>query len=280
MSSNQLQNITREQNKVYEQVLTGTVLNRGSDDPVIYNESEILSRTESRIEQYQRNIVDAKNFLQKMDVIFGSAIDSVHIAKQDITRAATETLSETDRKIIADTLAETIDQLISFANERHLERHLFSGQKIDEKPIEFENGELTYNGNNKNMHINISENMDVEVTQGADVVFGDLINSLYQTEQAIRNNDTDAISEASALVDDAFEEFIDNRSRVGVQLKSVETMESAYTDTLTDLEIKKEDSLGIELAKVFGEFKQLEYLYQSAIHSTLTMENISVLNFL
>src|SRR5690625_7305047 len=65
----------------------------------------------------------------------------------------------------------------------------------------------------KNMHINISENMDVEVTQGADVVFGDLINSLYQTEQAIRNNDTDAISEASALVDDAFEEFIDNRSR-------------------------------------------------------------------
>src|SRR5690625_7656853 len=99
----------------------------------------------------------------------------------------------------------------------------------------------------------MSENMDVEVTQGADVVFGELINSLYQTEQAIRNNDTDAISEASALVDDAFEEFIDNRSRVGVQLKSVETMESAYTDTLTDLEIKKEDSLGIDLAKVFGE---------------------------
>src|SRR5690625_7713694 len=132
----------------------------------------------------------------------------------------------------------------------------------------------------KNIHINISENMDVEVTQGADVVFGDLINSLYQTEQAIRNNDTDAISEASALVDDAFEEFIDNRTRFGVQLKSEETMERSYTDTLTDLEIKKEDSLGIDLAKVFGEFKQLEYLYQSAIHSTLTMENISVLNFL
>src|SRR5690625_6267850 len=153
-----------------------------------------------------------------MDVIFDSAIDSVHIAKQDITRAATETMSETDRKIIADTLAETIDQLISFANERHLERHLFSGQKVDEKPIEFENGELTYNGNNKNMHINISENMEVQVTQGADVVHGDRIDSLYHTEHARRSNDTEAISEASALVDDAFEEFIDNRSRVGVQI--------------------------------------------------------------
>lgn len=280
MSHNQMTNILSQQNKIFEQAMTGKKVNRASDDPIRYNEYALIQKTESKLNQYESNLNDSKNLLERIDVVLNSSVESIHIAKTSIVQASNDSLSDKDKGIISDTINETIDQLMSFANTKHLDRYLFSGQKVDVKPMVIEGNQVKYNGNDENMTINISESIDVEVTQSGEKIFSEMINSLIEARDSIKSGNNDDIQEAASRVDDAFINFVDERSRIGVQLTSVDVMENAYKETKVDLESKKQNSIGVDMSQVLSEFQQLGFMYEATMKSTITLNNTSILNFL
>lgn len=280
VTQNYISNIQYQTQKKQEQIATGKIFNKVSDDPVRVNRSMIIASTESRVSQYQDNISDAKSLLEYLDTVYDNTTSSLEEAQEIAVKGANDTYSSEDRNVMADSIEETIKQIVGFANSQHLDRYMFSGQKLDTKPIEYDGTNFTYNGNNTEMVINASEEVKVKVSQSAEEVFVPVLNKLVNLRDALRSDDQSQIETAMNDLNKATSDFIDNRSKVGVQLQSVDLLSEAYSQTKTDLTVKKQETEGVDLAAAITDFTYLQTIYQATVKSSLNMLKNSILDYI
>ena len=236
------------QAKKFNQISTGRSFNSPSENPIKMNESMLLQRTQNEISQFESNVGDAKSLLAKMDVTYESTIETIHMAKEEGIKGSSGTFNQKDRDVMAENIEQHIDQILSFANEKHLDRYIFSGQKTDTPAIEYDGNNFTYNGNENRMSIDISNHLTVDVSDVASKTFQPVLESLVELRDSLRSGNNGDIQQALGSLDDSFVNFVDNRSKMGVQLNSLETIEFAYKEINTDLEVKRSEVESIDMA--------------------------------
>ncbi|MCK2000024.1 flagellar hook-associated protein FlgL [[Brevibacterium] frigoritolerans] len=275
-----LSNIQSDSQRKQEQIATGKIFNRVSDDPVRVNRSMLIDVTESRISQYQDNVTDTKSMLEYVDMTFEKASMSLQEAKELAIKGANDSYTAVDRQVIADGVEETIKQIVGFANAQHLDRYMFSGEKIDVEPLTYDGTTFTYNGNNNDMKINVSEQIQATVSQSAGTVFVPVLQELVKLRDALRSNSQGSIETAMKDVDLATNAFVDNRSRIGVQLQSLQLLEEAYKQTQTDLSVKRNQTEDINMADAISDFAYMQSIYQATVQSSVKMLNNSILEYI
>lgn len=280
MTQHYLSNIQFESQKKMEQISTGKIFNRVSDDPVRVNRSMLIEVTESRINQFQDNVSDTKSMLEYIDMTYEKAIMSLQEAKELAIKGANDTYTDGDREVIADGIEETIHQILGFANAQHLDRYMFSGQMLNAKPLEYDGTNFTYNGNDNEMKINVSEQIGATVTQSAGQVFVPVLQELVKMRDALRSNNQGNIEAAMGDLESATNGFIDSRSKIGVQLQSVTLLEEAYHQTKTDLGVKRQETEDINMADAISDFTYMQQIYQATIKSSLNMLQNSILEYI
>lgn len=280
MTQYYLSDIQYASQKKMEQISTGKIFNKVSDDPVRVNRSMLIEVTENRVNQYKDNASDTKSLLEYIDVTYEKGTMSLQEAKELAIKGANETYTDTDRSVIADGIEEVIKQLVGFANSQHLDRYMFSGEKLHTKPIEYDGTHFVYNGNDKEMKINVSEEIGVTVSQSAKEVFIPVLEELVKTRDALLSNDHTKIENAIKGLEGATSNFIDDRSKVGVQLQSINLLEEAYEQTKTDLSVKKQETEDINMADAISDFMYMQNIYQATIKSSLNMLQNSILEYI
>jgi flagellar hook-associated protein 3 FlgL len=240
----------------------------------------LINVTESRIDQYQNNVSDAKSLLDFMDTTFEQTTTSLQQAKEIAVKGANDTYSDTDRKAMADSVEEIIKQVVGFANSKHLDRYMFSGQKIDVSPITYDGTNFTYNGDNNAMTIDASEQVKATVSQSAGQVFVPVLNQLVKLRDALNANDHNAIEAAMNGVDTETNKFIDNHSKIGVQSNSIDLLNEAYSQTKTDLGVKRQQTEDVDMATAISDFTYMQQIYQATIKSSMSMLNNSILQYI
>ncbi|MGF7535628.1 flagellar hook-associated protein FlgL [Bacillus mexicanus] len=280
VTQNYISDIQYQTQKKQEQIATGKIFNKVSDDPVRVNRSMIIASTESRVSQYQDNISDAKSMLEYIDTVYENTTSNLQEAQKIAIKGANDTYSSADRGVMADNIEETIKQIVGFANSQHLDRYMFSGQKLDTKPIDYDGTSFTYNGNNRDMVINASEEVEVKVSQSAEDVFVPVLNQLVKLRDALRSDDQSQIETAMNDLNTATNDFIDNRSKVGVQLQSMDLLSEAYSQTKTDLTVKKQETESVDMAAAITDFTYLQTIYQATVKSSLNMLKNSILDYI
>ncbi|MED2737530.1 flagellar hook-associated protein FlgL [Bacillus toyonensis] len=280
MTQHRINNMQYESSKKLEQISTGKIFNRVSDDPVRVNRSMLIKVTESRINQFNDNVNDAKSLLEFMDMTFDKATNSLDEAKEQAVKGANDTYSKEDREVMAQGIEETIKQILGFANAQHLDRHMFSGEKLDATPISYDGTNFTYNGNGEDMKVRVSEQMEATVSQSAEKVFIPVLNELVKVRDALRTNDQSKIESTLKDFDKAKNNFIDNRSTIGVQLQSVELLSDAYSQTKTDLSLKKQETEDVNMADAISDFMYTQNIMQATIKSSVNMMKNSILDYI
>ncbi|MGN5650521.1 flagellar hook-associated protein FlgL [Bacillus sp. Brlt_9] len=280
MTQHRISNMQYESNKKLEQIATGKIFNRVSDDPVRVNRSMLIKVTESRIDQFNDNVNDAKSLLEFMDMTFDKTINSLDEAKEQAVKGANDTYSKEDREVMAQGIEETIKQILGFANAQHLDRQMFSGEKLNTTPISYDGTNFTYNGNNGDMKIRVSEQMEATVSQSADKVFIPVLEELVKVRDALRSNDQAKIEATLKDFDKSKSDFIDNRSKIGVQLQSIELLSDAYNQTKTDLSLKKQETEDVNMADAISDFMYTQNIMQATIKSSVNMMKNSILDYI
>jgi flagellar hook-associated protein 3 FlgL len=280
MTQTYLNKLQYEQSIKHEQISTGKMFQRVSDDPVRVNKSMLVSSSIARVDQYMSNVSDTKGLLEFIDTTYGNTIDAIHQVKAVAIKGDNDTVSAADRKVMASEVEQMIKQVVSFANSRYLERYTFSGEKTDVKPITYDGATFVYNGNNKEMNIEVSDNLKIKVSQKASDDYVPLLKDLVEIRDALNNNDTTALKVGMGKLDDSFIKMIDKRSEMGVQLKSVEILNEAYYETKVDLTAKKQDVEDVNLADAISEFSYMQTLYQATIKSAASMLKTSIMDYL
>jgi len=280
MSQHYLSKIDSESVRKQEQIATGKQFSRVSDDPVKVNRSMLMDVTESRINQYQANVNDTKSLLEYMDVTFDSASDALTQAQEIAIKGASATYSDADRVTFSNSIEEIIKQVVGLANSQHLDRYMFSGEKLDTKPLDYDGTTFTYNGNNNNMDVRVSEDVNVTVSESAAQVFVPALNELVKLRDALKSNNQADIESAMGGVQKETNKFIDNRSKIGVQIESVELLDESYNQVKLDLSTKRKENEDVDMTAAISDFTYMQQIYQATIQSSLKMMQNSILDYI
>ena len=127
-------NLKRMENHQY-QLATGKRIVRPSQDPVGITRS-LQARTElSKIEQYIKNVGDAKAWLTEAETALDE-INSLIVRAYELTvDTANDSKTPEDRQAIAKEIDQLMKQLLEAANTTYAGRSVFGGYNTAENPL-------------------------------------------------------------------------------------------------------------------------------------------------
>ncbi|MDW8055032.1 MAG: flagellar hook-associated protein FlgL, partial [Anaerolineae bacterium] len=167
-----------------KRVATGKRVEQPSDDPVGSVHALALREQIQQIDQYGRNIREARLFLQATEQAFSDIGDILHRTRQIITQGANDTNDAAAREALAQEIREIKRRLLQIGNQRpDGERYLFSGQRVHAAPIELIGGVANYAGDGNPLLVNIAADRAILMNFS-----GARIASLYNKLTEVENN--------------------------------------------------------------------------------------------
>ena len=283
-------NLKRMENHQY-QLATGKKIVRPSQDPVGITRS-LQARTElSKIEQYIKNVEDAKAWLVEAETALDE-INSLIVRAYELTvDAANDSKTPEDRQAIAKEIDQLMKQLLEAANSSYAGRSVFGGYNTAEKPFEVReiDGQmfLLYNGEeianlsdpDSQPDVNVVlEKIEFEVGAGVKMdiatpgpeVLGTGNDNLYAVFyglfQALNDGtNTDRISEYIGKLQDQQQHIFSQLAEVGGKTNRLDLIKTRLeADELNYTSIKShvED---VDHEKVIMEFMMAEIVYRSSL---------------
>jgi flagellar hook-associated protein 3 FlgL len=130
-----------------EQLTTGRRVNRASDDPAAAARSERALAAERRAGASQRAVDASNNAMTLTETALGDAGSLLQSAREALVAAGNATYSDTERKGVANQLADLREQLFAVANRTDAAGiQLFGGQGASRVPFVDVPGGVQYQG--------------------------------------------------------------------------------------------------------------------------------------
>ncbi|TNI22698.1 lateral flagellar hook-associated protein LfgL [Aeromonas dhakensis] len=188
------------------QISTNKRILQPSDDPVGSVRLLGLKKEQVAMEQYQKNIANAKSQLSQGEIQLDTMTNMLSRLRDLTQTAANGSLSEDDRRAVSSELAIIKDGLLDLANARNESGStLFSGSQVDKTAIVKDpSGNYVYQGDNLVREVSIAKGVTVELNQTADKLFiqnGDFFKQLDDMVAAFDSGAADSADQARAMLD-------------------------------------------------------------------------------
>ena len=177
-----------------------------SDDPVGSVRLLGLKKEQVAMEQYQKNIANAKSQLSQGEIQLESMTHMLMRLRELTQTAATGSLSEGDRRAVASETAVIKDGLLDLANARNESgSSLFAGSQVNQTAIvKTPAGDYQYQGDALIREVGIAKGVTVGLNQTADLLFiqnGDFFKQLDAMVEAMESGASDAADQARNMLD-------------------------------------------------------------------------------
>jgi flagellar hook-associated protein 3 FlgL len=295
LHNNALNNIARNLElyaRAQQQVATGKRVTAFSDDPVAASTSLRAKIRIAELEQYGRNIDDAKLWMSLTDSALEQATDLLRSARDAAVAGANTATSPEYRQALASQVDTIIDQLIEIGNSAYGGRYIFAGQDTLNAPFAAD-GEptaaVTYSdraGADRDIVWEVGPADYRAINVRGDQVFGDgqgnlVFDSLIALRDNLANGEVDAISnDRLDEINGYIDQVVQYRGQVGtgiVALDGVKTTLESNRSELVALRSKSEDA---DMVKAITELQQRETVYQAALLSTARILQLGLVNYL
>jgi flagellar hook-associated protein 3 FlgL len=177
-----------------------------SDDPVGSVRLLGLKKEQVAMEQYQKNIANAKSQLSQGEQQLETMTHMLMRLRELTQTAATGSLSEGDRRAVASETAVIKDGLLDLANARNESgSSLFAGSQVNQTAIvKTPAGDYQYQGDALIREVGIAKGVTVGLNQTADLLFiqnGDFFKQLDAMVEAMESGAPDAADQARNMLD-------------------------------------------------------------------------------
>lgn len=271
---------------VQEQLTTGRVINRPSDDPT---GATIAMRIRSAVNdqnQYVRNTNDALGWLNQIDGTLGQVTSQMTRARDLAVQANSGAAGATSRQALATEIDQIRAGLISNANVTYLDRPVFGGITSGGTAYTAD-GELSDPdaiGLGTGVVRTVADGTKVRVDIEGPEVFGadgdNLFDHLAALADALRSGDLDAVSDNVDALDTDVKRITNVRSDIGARTNRVEQAQSVASDAQLTLNNSLSEVENVDLAKATVDLQLQEVAYQAALAATSRVVQPSLLDFL
>ena len=280
-----LANITEELNKANKVVATQKRIIDLSDDPVGLTQVLNIKSSLSNIEQWGRNISMGKSWLTATENALSRVQNLISDAKALCVQMASANTGAAQRASAAETVQNTLEEIVSLSNTEVNGRYIFAGSKTDTAP--FSTGG-TYNGDNNAFTVKIGRDAALEVGSDGEAVFqpsgaganDDIFQTLSDLKTALENNNVSGIQTVMSKLDAHFDHISNKISDVGSKMVRMEIKENMFQDlkiTNTDRLSKIEDA---DITEAIIELESKELAYRAALASSAKVMELSLIDYL
>lgn len=288
-SDNALYNLQKGRtllNRLQEQIASGSLINRPSDDPITTRQLLDMDSKLDSGEQYLSNITKGNLSLAMTDTALQGMADIIAQAKKTASTITSGSSDQTVRENAASQLEELKKQLVDLGNTQLGDQYIFAGFKNSTPPFSTANND--YAGTSDELTIEIDRNSPAGITLAGDALlkgtgsYGgvDILETLDRIITAIRDNIPADIQANAKLLDSSSSQINNARSDVAgrmIRFKSAETMISRNQATLQGI---VSDTMGVDYIRAATQLNQQQASFEAALSATAKITQLSLLDYL
>ena len=193
------QMIKQQLNRLSMQISSGTKIQYGYENPQVFTDTLRLDYEEHALNQAVDTATDAQNFANNTDSVMFQFTDALTRFKTLLIQAANGTNENSNFFAISNELKSLKEHFINLGNSSVNGRFLFSGSKLDKKPLD---GNGDYHGNGASLKAVVGAKVEVPYNiPGLDLFFGEdgNVNRTVTTNVALRRKDGDPVTAETTL---------------------------------------------------------------------------------
>lgn len=246
LSNNMLRNLNTSYSKlskIQQQIESGKMITRPSDDPVVAVKGMNYRTNLDKVNQFQRNISEAKTWLDTTDEALDQVGGALKRVKELVVQAANDTVTSEDRKKINSEISQIKQQLRDLANTKVGDNYIFSGthtgQPLYTDPTApGQNPAITIPGAENDVKIDVFDSISIKVNTQGNKYFDDIDSFMGELSTLLDSGATGA-ELSSALgadltsvngtfpgLDTLFDDTLTARADVGARQNRIEMMEN------------------------------------------------------
>ena len=291
-----LNNLNLQQRRILalqEQLATGQIVNRPSDDTLATRRA-VSARTEvTKNEQYITNISNLGPGLRETETSLTTLVDVVQRARELTLQGA----NGTNEQLQLDQLAIEVDQLLEStlveSNHSSNGRYIFGGTVTKTEPFtptRDANGGITavgYIGNDQTFKLEVQDGIQVDANEPGSRVFtasgvsgADVFQTLIDIRDNLRSGDAGALQTRLGELTSAQDQLLISLARVGSIQNRVEQVDSNLQDINLQLLDVVSDNIDADYAETIVELNAQSNALEASLNAGARVIQPSLLNFL
>ena len=268
-----------------EQLSSGRVISRPSDNPVGTVSALRLRSSIRQTEQFVRNAEDGLGWLGAADNALVSSLDQMRRVRDLTLQGANGSNGPNERRALAVEILAIRESLIGTANSQHLGRPVFGGTADGILPYDAAGSfQIAGAAATGVVERTIAPGERVVVNMAGPDIFGAEPGNLFQVLSDIANdllaNDTSNISTHIADLDGRIRNVTDALGEIGARTNRVETMKGRATDQIITLRTSLSEVEDIDLPATIMDLQLQETAYKAALSATARVIQPSLVDFL
>ena len=275
--------------KAQEQLTTGRVINRPSDDPTGATTAMRIRSSISDQKQFLRNASDASGWLSQIDGTISSMTDQVRRARDIALQGSNSgSMGPEAREALATEVDQIRAGLINSANTQYLDRPVFGGVTAGSTAYDATGAlaDPAAIGTGLGVKRMIAPGASVRVDVEGPEVFGDgttgdsVFDHLTALSTALRSADNAGMTTAIGKLSDDGKRMVNVQADVGARAARVDKAQSVANDSQLTLTNSLSEVENTDLAKATLDLQLQEVSYQAALGATARVLQPSLLEFL
>jgi flagellar hook-associated protein 3 FlgL len=285
LTNNLLRNLNTnygEMAKLQEQIQSGSVLTRPSDDPVVAVKGMQNRIQVDRVEQYQRNIGDAYSWLDASDNSLSQVGEALQRVKELVVQAANDTNTQDDREKVNAEIAQIKLQIRDIANTQVGENYIFTGTHTDQ-PM-YINAELEQNkalsetGKANSFKINVFDGVSLQINTPASDLFKKVDDFMLELEKLLNSDKTSSEIgaalgveinkngvDAIPALDSVTNLVLSLQADVGARQNRIEMMDNRLSIVYTNAVKQLSENEDTDYSKAITEMTTAESIHQASL---------------
>jgi flagellar hook-associated protein 3 FlgL len=269
---------------------SGRSLEHLADDPLLATRAVRLSSEQSALEQYERNISQATNWLNTSDTALGEMTDFVHRARELTLQGASDSTGAEARASIAMEIDQLIDGVKLSANASTGGVYVFAGTSTTTPP--YSTADDVYHGDSGAVIRDIGPQLTAQINtplnaSPSPVVGGSappdtgLISTLRTIAANLRANNGTALRTTDLQALDAnLTSLTEARATLGATQNRLDAAASRLGDAKQATITMLSDTVDTDPAKALLDLSNQQTAYQAALRSGASIIQPSLLDFL
>jgi flagellar hook-associated protein 3 FlgL len=268
-----------------EQVSSGLLVNKPSDDPLTARQLLDLQHQIAQGDQYTSNISKGSTLLNVASTALTGMSDIMSQIKKIASDNVSGNGSQSDRNGVGTTLDTLKQQLIDLGNTQYGGQYVFGGFNNDKPPFASDG---TFSGTDDDLKVEVAQGSQVSVSvSGGKLLKGkaggvNILGEIDNLKAAITGNpaDTATISTEINTMGSAADQVTANLSDVATRLVRLTSAGTLITNNQTTLQNVYGDKQNVDYAKLGVELTNQQTAFQAALAATAKISQLSLLNYL
>ncbi|GCD89526.1 flagellar hook-associated protein FlgL [Nocardioides sp. LS1] len=267
--------------RVQEQLSTGRIINRPSDDPTGATAAMRLRSSVADQQQYARNANDGAGWLDHIDTTLGSMTSQVRRARELAIGGINGAVGGPSREAMATEVDQLRAGLIGDANATYLGRPVFGGITSGAAAYDATGA---YIGKPGEVVRTVADGVKVRVDQDGPSAFGidgdSVFDHLATLSTALRAGDQAGIATAIDVLDKDGTRITNARTDVGTRAARIEQAHALAGDAELSLTSALSEIENTDLPKATVDLQLQQVAYQAALAATAKVIQPSLMEFL